>query len=213
LGIRFSSISESLSRALEVPRGAAQIAGIEEGGAAAAAGLKEGDVIVALNGKDLSNSNELLAVVGTSSPGDRLEIEYVRGDQRQTTTVELGERPEDLTSMRDAESQPSRGPKGLDAVSEELGLTMESLDSEEASKYGLGEGLKGVLLTDVDQTSEAYRDADIRPRDVIVEADRQDVENLADFVAIYERVEAGQTFLVRVNRRGSTFLTALTKPE
>ncbi|MFV1980686.1 MAG: trypsin-like peptidase domain-containing protein, partial [Rhodothermia bacterium] len=111
LGVRFSSISESLSRALDVPRGAAQIAGIEEDGAAADAGLEEGDVIVAIDGKELSNASELLAVVGTSSPGDKLEIEYVRDDRRGTATVELAERADDL-ALNDVESERRSGPKG-----------------------------------------------------------------------------------------------------
>jgi serine protease Do len=212
LGIRFTAVSEALARALDVPRGAAQVAGVEEGGAADDAGLEEGDVIVAIDGKELSNSNELLSVVATSNPGDKLEIEYVRDEDRRTTTVELGERPEDLAEV-DTESGESRSPSGAESVEEDLGIDMTTLTPELASRYGIEEDLKGVLLTDVSQTSEAYRDADIRPRDVIVEADRKEVESVTDFLAVYENVEPGDTFLVRVDRGGASFLTALTKPE
>ena len=212
LGIRFSAISESLSRALDAPRGAAQVASVEAGGAADAAGIEQGDVIVAINGKELTNANELLSVVATSGPGDQLEIEYIRDDGRHTTTVELGERREDLAAAAPEPEEPeSHGV--LEDIQNQLGVEMLTLDSEIADRYGFEKDLRGVVLVDVDQTSEAYRDADIRPRDVIVEADRREVESVGGFIAIYREVERGDTFLVRVNRRGNTFLTALTKPE
>jgi len=212
LGIRFSAISESLSRALDVPRGAAQVASVEEDGAADKAGLKEGDVIVAIDGKELTNANELLSVVATSNPGDRLNIEYVRDDEHHTTTVELAERPEQLAEA-DMSEPGDEHAKGLDAVKEDLGLDLATLDSDLAAKYGFDEDLKGVVITDIDQTSEAFRDADLRPRVVIVEADRHTIATVSDFLAVYEDVDPGDTFLVRVDRGGATFLTALTKPQ
>ena len=212
LGIRFTAISESLSRALDVPRGAAQVASVEEGGAAEEAGLEKDDVIVSVDGKELSNANELLSIVATSAPGDKLEIEFVRGDERQTAVVALGERPEDLASAS-GDDAGDDSPRGLESIEKELGIEMTNLDDDLAARYGLEDDVRGVLITDVDQSSEAFRDADIRARDVIVEADRVDVESVSDFLRIYEDVEAGDTFLVRIQRGAGSFLTALTKPE
>jgi serine protease Do len=212
LGIRFSPISESLSKALDVPRGSAQVAGVEEDGAAAEAGIEEGDVIVAIDGKDLVNANELLAIVATAAPGDELELEIVREDSRRTFKVELGERPDDLAASESLEGESERG-EGLESIENELGFEMATIDRDLALRFGLDESLRGVLLTNVEQSSEAFQDADIRSRDVIVEADRKPVESVADFVDIYTEIEPGDTFLVRVNRGEATFLTALTKPE
>jgi serine protease Do len=212
LGIRFSPISESLARALEVPRGAAQIAEVEEDGAAERAGLEKGDVIVSIDGKELTNSNELLSIVATSNPGDGLEIEYFRDDSREIVMVALGERPAELATNDEVDVK--RGSEDeMESIKNELGLEIETLDDDIIARRGLDLDLRGAILSHVDQTSEAYKDADIRPGDVIVEADRQTVTNASDFLAIYAAVEVGDTFLVRLNRGGSTFLTALTKPE
>jgi len=213
LGIRFSAVSESLSRAISAPRGAAQISSVEEGGAADDAGLEAEDVIVAINGKDLSHSNELLSVVATSNPGDELEIEYIRDGGRRTATVELGERPDNLSVSGPQSDEDESRSQTEEAIEDALGLDMTTLTPELAERFSLDNEIKGVFLSDVEQTSEAYQDADIRPRDVIVEANRETVENLGDFTRIYADIDPGDTFLVRVHRGDNTFLTALTKPE
>ena len=75
----------------------------------------------------------------------------------------------------------------------------------------------GVLVTDVERSSEAYRDADLRRGAVITEVDRKPVRDRAEFEAALAEVPPGETFLVRVQRFGrdgqsASTLTALTKP-
>jgi serine protease Do len=213
LGIRFGPVSETLAKALDAPRGSAQVASVESGTAADRAGLKEGDVIVGLNGKELSNANELLSTIATSLPGDVVEIEYIRDGRRKTIDVELGVRP-DAEALAESQTEQGEGERdAFSAMKESLGLTMRTLTTELAQRYSIDEDVSGVLLTDVAESSEAYRDADIRARDVIVEVDRRSVSNVEEFMEAYEDIESGKAFLVRIHRSGTTFLTALTKPE
>lgn len=211
LGIRFSPVSEALAKALNAPRGSAQVASVEEDGAAGKAGVKEGDVIVAIDGKELTNANELLTIVATAMPGDELELTVLRDEKRRTINVVLGERPEDLAAEAAPAESGSRG-NNLEGIQSALGLTMRTLDSDLARRFNLDEDLKGVLLTDVDATSEAFTDADIREGDVVVELDKETVETVEDFARIYDSVDPGESFLVRIQRGNGSFLTALTKP-
>ncbi len=212
LGIRFSAISGALSKALDAPRGAAQVASVEDDGAAAKAGLKEGDIIVAINGKDLTNANELLTVVATAMPGDKLALTILRDEKHKEIDVVLGERPSQLAAETSTESHEGAA-EDANGVQEALGLTMRTLDADQAERLNIEEGVKGVLLTHVDATSEAFTDADIRDGDVIVEVDKDPVESVQDFLKVYRRIEAGETFLVRIHRGNASFLTALTKPD
>lgn len=48
-----------------------------------------GDLIVGLNGKELRTALDLTAVLLSSRPGDRVQLDVVRGDQHRTMTVVL----------------------------------------------------------------------------------------------------------------------------
>jgi S1-C subfamily serine protease len=52
-----------------------------------------GDVIVAVNGRRLSRSDDLADEISAMSPGDEVELELVRDGQHKTVRVKLGERP------------------------------------------------------------------------------------------------------------------------
>ena len=92
---------------------------------------------------------------------------------------------------------------------EMLGLTLETVTPSLARQ--LGEDITGVAVTDIERTSEAYRDANIRPGMVITEVDREPVASVDEFEAAVAAVEEGESFLIRVRAGASSFLTALTK--
>lgn len=52
---------------------------VTRGSPAAKAGLQPGDLIVALDGKRVANSDELIVAIRSHSPGDRVTLTYVRG--------------------------------------------------------------------------------------------------------------------------------------
>ncbi len=60
---------------------------------AAAAGLRRFDVIVAIDGKEVQGAANVRSIIRTKKPGDEVQIEYFRGDERRTTTAKLGTRP------------------------------------------------------------------------------------------------------------------------
>jgi len=52
-----------------------------------------GDLIVAIDGKEMRDEDAVAATVAAHKPGDKIEIEYYRGDEKKTATVELTKRP------------------------------------------------------------------------------------------------------------------------
>lgn len=65
------------------------IVAVQPGLSGANAGLQNGDIIVALDGKPMASSGEVIAVLRTKRPGDQLKIDYVRNAARNTTTATL----------------------------------------------------------------------------------------------------------------------------
>ena len=55
-----------------------------------------GDIIVMVDGQDIERNSDVADAILDKKPGDEVEIEYFRGDDRKSVTVELGERPQSL---------------------------------------------------------------------------------------------------------------------
>jgi len=59
--------------------------------AAAASGLRSGDIIVGMAGYEVTSMADLLAVIGRLSPGEQVEVVWLRSGAEQRATVTLGE--------------------------------------------------------------------------------------------------------------------------
>ncbi len=217
LGISFDRVPASLADALNVPRGAAQVSSVVPGSAADKAGLQEGDVVTKVNGQQLRDAYEIRTIVGNLLPGDEVEIEFVRDGQARTVTARLGALEDNEPVAADERRGQGGGEEGSMA---RLGLSLSDLTPAMLERLGLQNAgtLEGVVITDIDATSDAFRQAELRRGDVITEIDKQPVKNLAAFKKVYRDIQKGDTFLVRVLRPAGDqpprpFLTALTKPE
>ncbi len=68
----------------------AQLAGVEPGGPAASAGLQAGDVIVEFNGRQVTDSTQLIVDIRSMEPGDEVTLTIERGGQTREVTLTLG---------------------------------------------------------------------------------------------------------------------------
>jgi S1-C subfamily serine protease len=57
-----------------------------------------GDIIVALDGKPITTSDQLATLVGSKKPGDKIQITVLRDGKRKTLTAKLSTRPNTLSS-------------------------------------------------------------------------------------------------------------------
>lgn len=217
LGVEYGPASESLIRALNLPRGAASIANVVEGSAAAKAGIQSGDVIVAINGTQLTNYLQISQMISNMRPGENVQITVNRDGQVRNFNVRLG------TAEQPNENAANRAPRGdrpgqEDQTEErrmnDLGMALSNVTPQLAQQLGYDANTKGVLVADVNNNSEAFKDANIREGMLIVEVNRQKVASVRDFEKVYGAVKPGATFLVRVRVPGENneIVTALTKP-
>ncbi|MFI6347032.1 S1C family serine protease [Streptomyces sp. NPDC050560] len=86
LDITARSVVDSSAR----PSGVAVVS-VRKGGAAADAGLRAGDVITRLNKSPVDSVTSLAEALAGRSPGERVDVTYVRSEQRRTARVTLGE--------------------------------------------------------------------------------------------------------------------------
>lgn len=206
LGVEYGPASGALRQALDLPAGAAQVGNVVEGSAADKAGIREGDVILAVDGQKLDNALALSTIIGSLAPGEKIDLLINREGDEKTVRVTLGSAEED-------ESVATEEKEADASISESLGLSYQNFTAEMASRYELGEDTRGVLITNVDQGSFAFREANLREGMLIFEADRKKIDSVEDFEEVVRGVEDGATFLIRVRVLGSdtTMLTALEK--
>ncbi len=214
LGVTFGPVSEALSKAYDVPRGAAQVESVTPSSAAERAGLEAGDVIVAVDGRRLRDYNELRTIIANKLPGDEVSLRVVRDGRERQITVNLGTRKDEELAANNT-GRPGDSPDA--APMEALGITLRDSSPELLGRFGFSDdGLKGVLITDVEQSSDAFREADLRRGDLITEADKKPVRTRSDFERVYESVAPGDMFLVRATRANRSiersFITALRQP-
>ncbi|MEQ9104233.1 MAG: Do family serine endopeptidase [Rhodothermales bacterium] len=219
LGVNFSNVPETLARLQGVPRGAAQVTAVTPGTPAEAAGLQPGDIIVAVQGVELRDFNELRTTIANMRPGDKVELQISRDGDLRKMSVELANRAEfDLVGALPAERQPDS--RRDDANEELLGLQLQSVTPEFRQAIGNAD-VEGAVIARIDQNSKAFREAELRQRDIIVEVDRKPIASVDDFRRVYGRLDSGESFMVQALRPvndGSggvvlqKFFTALTKP-
>ena len=121
LGVAMAPVDEQVADDLNLPARGALITNVVDGGPADDAGLRAGrtstgaglvaggDLIVGVDGQKVESPDDVGEAIADEKPGDSVEVEYYRGDDRKTADVKLGKRPSALES----EAAPGEGGGGL----------------------------------------------------------------------------------------------------
>jgi Do/DeqQ family serine protease len=198
LGVSIQSVDPDMAKAFGLTHGGgALVSDVTPGSPAAKAGLERGDIIVKLNGDDVSGSNELSLHISEMSPGSVAHLQVVRNGQTQQRDVTVSEFPQHGQA-----NQPfGTGSSAL------TGLHVEDLTQDIARQLGLPVDTFGVVVTQVDPSSAAEA-AGIQRGDVIQEVDHKAVHNVAE----YQKATSGlanQSVLLLLNRGGSTIYVVI----
>ncbi|RME68203.1 MAG: DegQ family serine endoprotease [Verrucomicrobia bacterium] len=197
LGVLIQPVTPELAEefGLEENHGAL-IGDVTPGSPADKAGLEPGDVVLAFNGQKVHDSRQLQILVAQSRPGTTAELTIIRDGREKTIEVELGELDGGGLARADGRSGLRRD-SGRDPLD---GITVDDLDYRTRRQFGIPRQVTGALVVDVDPNSPAAA-AGLRPGDVIVEINRQPVEDADHAVRLSERIE-GSRVLLRVWSNG-----------
>jgi uncharacterized protein YndB with AHSA1/START domain/uncharacterized damage-inducible protein DinB len=107
--------------------------GTLEDSGARAAGLEKGDVIVAFGDQETPGFQELNTALRAHRAGDVVDVELVRGQERETVKMELGQRPS-IDVPETAEGLAELVAERYAEADTELKAALEGLTEEEAEK-------------------------------------------------------------------------------
>ena len=187
---------------------------VVEGEAAARAGIEAGDVVISVNGKDVTPDQTLSFLVANVKPGTTIPVTLIRDGKRRNLQVTVGKRP---SAEQLAQSQMfGQGDEDEDAMNapmddgeflaEKLGLGVVPINPNIARQLGVSADTTGLAIAGVVRSSDAARKG-LQRRDIILSANYQEISTTEELEAIVrEAEEAGRDAVVlRIQRaRGQT---------
>jgi serine protease Do len=198
LGIMVQDITPGIEKAMNLKDMKGVLVGdVSADGPASKSGLQRGDVILQVNGKPMEDSRQLRNTISMMTPDATVSLKLLRNGSTSDVSVKLGELPTDQTQAKTEEGGSSEHAL--------QGVTVENLDAQSARQLGLPSSATGVVVTDIDQSSQLAA-AGLQQGDVIQEVNHQPVKSVAQFEEAIKK--AGQNPLLLVNRKGSTLFLA-----
>jgi serine protease Do len=197
LGVVIQKVTPEIAKSFGLKESeGALVSDVMEGSPAEKAGIKRGDVIVAYNGKEIKDMDQLPRLVGSTEIGKKVKITVIRDGKSVDLDIVVAE-------LKDEGLQATGKPE----TEKDFGLVVQDIAPEIAKHLNLKDR-RGVIVTDVQPGSPAA-DADIRSGDIIKEIARRPVRNLIDFKEGMRRANIKEGIVILVKRENATFYTVL----
>jgi serine protease Do len=182
LGVRIQTVTDELAEGLRLDRArGALVAEVTKGGPAEAAGIKQGDVVLTFDGREVPEMRRLPRMVAETAIGKDVDVVVWRKGEEVTVQVNLGE----LEDTPQTAALTPDAPLGDRGEVESLGLELAKITPELRERFALEETTEGVVIIEV-KTGSSSAEKDLRPGDVIVEVDQEEVKSPSE---VADRVE------------------------
>ncbi len=178
LGVTVQEVNQTLADAfgLDRPVGAL-VAQVEPNSPAAHAGLKSGDIVLEANGKPVTGSSVLPAIVSESAPGDKIALKVWR--ERQEKTLQA--------TLADAKTNERAASGSQQAEQGRLGLALQPLPPQA--------GTEGLLVAGV---SGASARAGVQRGDVLLSINGVPAKEIAEVRRVLDK--AGESVALLIQR-------------
>ena len=200
LGIYMQDINEDLYETMDLEsRKGTIVSDIVEGSPAEKSGLESGDVIIAFEGKEITNGSALKNLVSSASPGQKITLTISREGEVQDIDVVLEERAG--TEMVSSSSNDF----------DKFGLSVLDLTDDLIEQYDIqrpmNSVIQGVVVVNIEEGGIA-EESGMLEGDLITRIGRQKISNLKMFKEEISEYEEDKKILFLVKRgNASRFLT------
>ena len=154
----------------------------------------------------MKNGDELVNNIAVRKPGSKVTLGFIRNGKQMSLPVTIADRTKLFAATQGGEEGNDNESKPQES---KFGVSVQSVTSDLADRLNIPAG-KSVIVTEVKPGSFA-EDVGLSRGDVILEVNKQPVNNDADFSRIQAQLKSGQdvVFLVRQGRgrtAGTIFL-------
>ncbi|UCH94158.1 MAG: PDZ domain-containing protein [Candidatus Aminicenantes bacterium] len=181
------------------------------------AGLRPKDVILKINGKPIDTTKEVVNLVRSFKPEQKVKIEVLRGKARESALVVIGELKEGKTAWK--YPFPSKSSKIAATIPErletlpraetfvyhvggqrKLGVEVMNLTPDLAKEFNIKEGT-GLMISKVSKNTAAEK-AGFRAGDVIVKAGNKPITKNSDLRNALNELQDDEAVVIEVYRKG-----------
>ena len=218
LGVQIQPMSDEIADSLGLPHDRGELVrGVPPGMPGAQAGIKAGDIVLKVNGAEISPDRTLSAIVADLAPGTRIPIELLRQGQRLTVNAVVAKRPTPAEMAKafgtpavtgNPLDDPAAGGEGLTKAA--LGLKVLGLNADLAAQLRVPGSTRGVVVAAVDSASDAANRG-LQRGDIVISANFKPVASVADLDGAIKAAKAGgrpslTLEVLRPSQQGTVFI-------
>lgn len=145
--------------------------------AADKAGLRAGDVVVQVDGNEVTKASELQAQIATHRPGDEVNLRVYRNNNMKNLEVELKNREGTVGTVAKVHSE----------LSSKLGAEFSTVSEETAEKLKIDGGVRVVRL----YAGKLTRQTQMREGFIITKVNDKQVDSVDEFAEIVKNKKGG----------------------
>ena len=196
IGVVAQDIDPTMSQALGLNRHPGVIlSDVLPHGAADAAGLQPGDVVLAIDGRNVTEARQVQAQIMQRAIGDNIAFDVQRGSEKLHKTVAVVERPNSPLVLADLVS-------GQANLVKELGIFALTLDEKVTPSLRETRRLNGVVVAAI-PAEYAAMNPGLKAGDVIYSVNSTKIASLEELRAAMAMFRAGDPVTLLVESDGS----------
>ncbi len=202
LGVTIQTLTDDLAKnlGLSSTKGAL-ISEVVEDSPADKAGIQKMDVVISYDNVEIKDSGHLSRMVAGTSVDKEINITVIREGKEKKFTVDIGERPKDLSNLK----------AKTDGVSSDFGMTIQEITPDMAHQLGIKKS-SGVLIADIEPGSPADK-AGLQRQDIILEINKQKITSIGDYHKAMESLTSTDGAILYVLRGDSRIFVAIRPNE
>jgi serine protease Do len=200
IGVRLKPVNLDLQRSLSLRASSgALIEHVEPDTPAERARLRAYDVIVAVDGRQITAHDDLIQIIAARKPGTVATLQIVRDRRTMNVPVKLAERPlrpENVEPASDERQQARRRELPL-------GMAVRNIDDQMLQHLELPSGTDGgVVVARVDPAGAAF-EAEIQRGHILLQINRQPVRSVDDYKRLVSAAKPGDVLTLYIFNPGS----------
>lgn len=203
LGVQIQTVTDDIAEGLGLDEAyGALVSQVVEDSPAEKAGLQTGDVIITYDNERVDEMRDLPRLVASTTANSEVTLDVWRNESQISVSA--------IISKTDEQDEQASDENDTSKSEDVLGLVLSPLNSELRKQYSVKEDTQGVIITDIDPTSEAAGRG-VRVGDVIQKIGQSNITSVKEIDEAVELALQGDktSLLLLIEREGQVLFVAI----